>query len=91
MNRYQSPVKNGEYWANGLPILMTDGIADEYLLMRKGIGGHVFSPDMTDLKETLKGMATIISRPEHRAEIAQLAIKYKSIDLARAVYAEIFG
>lgn len=91
VNRYQSPVKNGEYWANGLPIFMTDGIADEYRLMRKGIGGHVFNPDMSDLKEAMGGMASIISREGHRFEIAELAKKYKSIDLAKEVYAEIFG
>ncbi len=28
--RYSSPIKNGEYWACGLPILMPSGISDDY-------------------------------------------------------------
>jgi glycosyltransferase involved in cell wall biosynthesis len=88
-NKYQSPVKNGEYWANGLPILMTDGIGDEYKLMRKGKGGSVFQPDFSDLDEAFAQLRAIVEQPNHRAEIHELAIRYKSIDIARKVYDEI--
>ena len=30
--RYCSPIKHGEYWACGLPIVIPDGISDDYLL-----------------------------------------------------------
>jgi len=37
--RYSSPIKNGEYWACGLPILVPVGISDDYLDARTlGIG-----------------------------------------------------
>ncbi|MFT3886297.1 MAG: glycosyltransferase [Flavobacteriales bacterium] len=86
IKRYQCPIKNGEYWANGLPILMTDGIADDHVLMRKGEGGHVFQSDFSDLDTAFEGVRTIMMRPGHRVEIAGLARRYKSLDIARAVY-----
>ena len=33
--RYSSPIKNGEYWACGLPILIPKGISDDYLYASK--------------------------------------------------------
>ena len=33
--RYCSPIKHGEYWACGLPVIVPDGISDDYLLVRK--------------------------------------------------------
>lgn len=90
INLYQCPVKNGEYWANGLPILMTDLVADDHRLMRQGIGGSVFSRDLIGLDAALQVMDGILAAPDHRTTIAELARKYKSLDLARAVYNTLF-
>ena len=89
IKRYQCPIKNGEYWASGLPILMTDGISDEYKLLRQGIGGCTFSGDLHDLDQALVTIQSILGDPAHRTTIAGLARDYKSIDLARQVYASI--
>ncbi|MEO8068069.1 MAG: glycosyltransferase [Flavobacteriales bacterium] len=87
---YQCPVKNGEYWANGLPMLMTDLVADDYRLLRQGIGGSVFGNDLVGLEGALDTLEKILSDPAHRVAIAGLARKYKSLDLAREVYATLF-
>ncbi|MBK7555992.1 MAG: glycosyltransferase [Flavobacteriales bacterium] len=87
---YQCPVKNGEYWANGLPILMTDLVADDHRLLRKGIGGSVFGAGLAGLDEALQTMQGILADPDHRVAIAGLARKYKTLDLARAVYDTLF-
>lgn len=36
-----SPIKNGEYWANGLPILTSEGIGDDSDIIKKEGGGLV--------------------------------------------------
>lgn len=37
--RYSSPIKNGEYWACGLPVIMPKGISDDYLQAQElGVG-----------------------------------------------------
>lgn len=87
---YQCPVKNGEYWANGLPMLMTDLVADDHRLLRQGIGGAVFGNELDGLEQALDTMARLLADPEHRNSIAGLARKYKSLELARAVYADLF-
>jgi hypothetical protein len=89
IKRYQCPIKNGEYWASGLPILMTDGISDEYKLLRKGIGGSTFSGDLHDLDQAFMTIRSILADPAHRNAITGLAREYKSIDLARDVYGSI--
>lgn len=33
--RYSSPIKNGEYWACGLPIIIPKGISDDYIIAEK--------------------------------------------------------
>ena len=87
---YQCPIKNSEYWANGLPILMTDEVGDEHKLLRKGIGGRVFKVDLSDVSEALAGIEAMIQRPGHREEVASLAKKYRSTDIIRRVYSSIF-
>jgi hypothetical protein len=91
IKRYQCPIKNGEYWATGLPIVMTDGISDDYKLMRQGIGGSVFKPDLSDIDEALKMVKVMVADPDHREKIVKLARKYKSLDIAREVYDEILN
>ena len=32
--RYSSPIKNGEYWACGLPIIIPEGVSDDFIIVR---------------------------------------------------------
>ena len=89
IKRYQCPIKNGEYWANGLPILMTDGIADDHKLMRQGIGGSVYGPQLQGLDEAFLTIRAILADPDHRTAMVELAKQYKSVDIARRVYRDI--
>jgi uncharacterized protein YihD (DUF1040 family) len=68
---------------------MTDGISDEYKLLRKGIGGSTFSGDLHDLDQAIMTIRSILADPAHRNAITGLAREYKSIDLARDVYGAI--
>lgn len=40
--KFLSPVKVGEYWAAGIPIVLTDKVGDEHLLIKKLGGGVLF-------------------------------------------------
>ena len=35
--RYSSPIKNGEYWACGLPIIIPEGVSDDFILVRENL------------------------------------------------------
>ncbi len=89
VKRYQCPIKNGEYWASGLPIVMTDGISDEHLLMREGIGGAVYGADLSGMDEAFATIKEIMKRPGYRVEITALAERYRSVRIARKVYDDI--
>jgi glycosyltransferase involved in cell wall biosynthesis len=89
IKRYQCPIKNGEYWACGLPILMTDEVSDDHVMMRQGIGGAVYKHDLSDLDHALDRIAAILEDPQHKEKMRDLARRYRSIDIARQVYREI--
>ncbi|MEM9022819.1 MAG: glycosyltransferase [Bacteroidota bacterium] len=87
---YCSPVKNGEYWANGLPILSTDGVGDDSEQIRRDRGGAVFDLQSSgDLQKAFEAIQSILHQPDHRQRMADLANKYRSFDIARACYAAV--
>ncbi|MCB9170920.1 MAG: glycosyltransferase [Flavobacteriales bacterium] len=90
---YQSPVKNGEYWANGLPILLTDKVSDDHWIIRERPWAGAIC-DMTDpgaVKRALIHMRELVEQGVARQEIMDLAREFRSLDIARRVYAEIFS
>ncbi len=46
--RYSSPIKNGEYWACGLPIIIPKGISDDYELTQEHHLGYVLEDFQQD-------------------------------------------
>lgn len=87
---FQCPIKNGEYWANGLSILMTYGIADDYKLMEQGLGGALFDLKKANINDAFVKIEHQLNTPNNRSTNHQLAIKYKSISIAHTVYSHIF-
>jgi len=87
---YLSPVKFGEYWANGLPILTPDGIGDDSAIIKKEkIGGIVF--ELSNLKpsfEELRKKLATTNRLEQYNTIKQLALTYRNFDILHQVYAQ---
>ena len=82
--KYLSPVKIGEYWANGLPVLMTEGIGDEHEFLEAEKGGVLFN--LKNLSLVLKKLDEIIGDPGHRDRIPDLARKYRSFNTVKEAY-----
>jgi glycosyltransferase involved in cell wall biosynthesis len=89
---YFSPVKNGEYWASGLPILLPRGVSDDYRVVQDmPWAGALFDPDQPEiLDRSVKHLITLIETPGHRERIMQLANEIRDIRVVRGVYDEIF-
>ena len=89
--RFCSPVKDGEYWANGLPILLPDMVGDDSEIIKREGGGAIMDVNDNEnlkmafdsiLQQLLKGILG-------RTEIASLALKYRNPDISKKVYKEI--
>nr|WP_245402656.1 glycosyltransferase family 4 protein [Pontibacter sp. E15-1] len=90
--RYCSPVKIGEYWANGLPVLLTEGVGDDSDIIHREGGGATFNlKEEGSLDRALLKILQIIQDPAHRQQIPELARKYRSSERIREAYAYFFG
>lgn len=89
--KYCCPVKNGEYWANGLPILLTDGVGDDYQIIEKEDGGALFNLKKGNTKEALIKIKALIQKKDYRINISALAAKYRSFEIVRTIYAKLFN
>jgi glycosyltransferase involved in cell wall biosynthesis len=87
-----SPMKIGEYWANGLPVLLTRGVGDDSALVEGDpFAGAVFDPEGDDLGPAMARVTEVIARRDQRAATAALAARYRSMDFTRDAYREILG
>ena len=87
---YVSPIKVGEYWANGLPVLMPEGVGDDSGIVTREGGGAVFNLEQpTSVGVALARMQAILQDPSHRAASRRLAERYRSVERAREAYAAL--
>lgn len=89
--KYCSPVKNGEYWANGLPILTEDGIGDDsYIIQHEG-GGVLWQPGHS--VEALSALRSMIAtgRQQLATQIHQIAVRHRDASLVNAAYARLLA
>lgn len=89
---YVSPVKVGEYWATGLPVLMADGVGDDSAIIKAETGGSIFNLEHPEsVQIALADIKQQISRQDYREAIRQLAVRHRSIDLSRQAYEHFFS
>ena len=88
--KYCSPIKNGEYWANGLPILIPKGIGDDSdIILKNRTGGSVLdSFDANAIDTALKEVSNLFQDEKSRKNIPKLAIDNRSFDSFVPVYSE---
>jgi glycosyltransferase involved in cell wall biosynthesis len=88
-SRFCSPVKNGEYWANGLSIMLPKGVGDDELIIEETGSGVVFDPNnlslgINRLHELLK---------EDRLKLVErnsrVAFQYRDFSIIRNAYKEL--
>jgi len=81
---YCSPVKIGEYWASGLPVIIPDGIGDDSAIIANSkLGVIIGDKDGWIYSERL---LLILSNKTHRTDIFDLASKYRSSELITKTY-----
>lgn len=92
--RYCTPIKDGEYWALGLPVVISPNISDDSsIISQKEIGvicnfeqSSTFSSTIEQLDELLKE-----SSPEDRyTKIRYIANEYRNFSVAEQIYKKIY-
>ena len=89
--KYLSPIKNGEYWASGLPIVISEGIGDDSEIVAESGAGAIL--EFGKFSYTLKKIDHILRSKklaDLRNDIAQLALKHRSFEISRKIYGKIF-
>ncbi|MCW8967553.1 MAG: hypothetical protein OQK43_03270, partial [Flavobacteriales bacterium] len=92
--RYCTSIKDGEYWALGLPIVITKNISDDSDIIKNNKIGSVLE-ELND-KAYLKAIKEIDellsnnSREELYQKIRPIAEKYRNYSLADEIYSKIY-
>lgn len=91
--RYLSPVKNGEYWASGLPILLSKSVEDDERIIREWEAGAIFDAADGPISSSLGTIHKIITcgRQTLAAKLSGLAVQYRSFKIIEERYDTIFS
>ncbi|MEO6883796.1 MAG: glycosyltransferase [Bacteroidia bacterium] len=93
--KYCTPIKDGEYWALGLPIVITKNISEDSDIIRENKIGSVLeelNPEayLKSIKE-IDALLKNNSRNELYNKIRPIAEKYRNFEIAEKVYKQIYG
>ncbi len=93
--RYCSPIKDGEYWACELPILIFKGISDDFLLTEeKNLGFVLEDTSLGAYDQAIEQVFVLHADQEYnklvRKKCREFVIEDRSIGYAREIYNDIF-
>ncbi|HAW20742.1 MAG TPA: hypothetical protein DCX14_11210 [Flavobacteriales bacterium] len=84
-----SPIKNGEYMANGLPVVIPHGIGDDSALIRQNEFGVVVD-DIDSIEKTdFSSLTSLMMIDRENGRIAKWARAHRSFDIVRSCYQEM--
>lgn len=91
--QYCTSIKDGEYWAMGLPVIIPPGISDDSAIIGKEHIGVV--TDFTDkvaLSNSIDTMEQLLKeRDQLKNKIREIAMRYRSFEIAEKIYKEIYN
>lgn len=93
--KYCTPIKTGEYWAMGLPVVITKNISVDSDIIKNYNIGFVLE-DLSDevYMKAVKEIEKILnssSRIEIYNKIRPIAEKYRNFEIAERIYSIIYG
>ena len=89
--RYGSPIKTGEYFALGLPVVITKDISDDSLQVESFDAGYVLNAlNEDEYKAAVIKIEELIKEEGLRSRIRKIAEQTRDFQIARKVYAELY-
>ncbi len=93
--RYCTPIKDGEYWALGLPVVITKNISDDSDLISANEIGYVLNElNIENYLNACKKIDQLLQNAEKdglQDKIRSIAYKYRSYSIAESVYRSIYS
>lgn len=90
--RYCTPIKDGEYWALGLPVIITKNISDDSdIIERENIGAVLQDLTVQEYTLAIEKIDKLLQEGSslgHR--IVEVAQKYRSFEISDSVYQKIY-
>ena len=91
--RFCTSIKDGEYWAMGLPVIISPNISDDSGIIEKEQIGVVLDFTSADqIKTTLVKIEGLLKNQEElKKKIRSIAERYRSFAIAEKIYTEIYN
>ncbi len=91
--RYCTSIKDGEYWAMGLPVVISPDISDDSAIIEKEKTGVVLDFSNPDEINTAIGKIEVMLKnlAGLKNKIRSIAEKYRSFEIAENIYTEIYS
>jgi hypothetical protein len=92
--RFCSPIKDGEYWALGLPIVITNNISDDTnIIESNNIGSILKEFNSESYKKSILEIEQLLQQESKQLlseKIRSIAIKYRNFEIAKSIYKKIY-
>ncbi len=91
--RYCTSIKDGEYWAMGLPVIITKNISDDSDIIEKENIGYVLKElNQNEYKKAIKKINELLKTDKLTLQnkIRNIAVRYRSFDIAEKIYTDIY-
>ncbi len=91
--RYCTPIKDGEYWALGLPVVIPSNISDDSdIIETNKIGAVLYNLDTESYRNAVLKIDILLKQPrkETFAIIRSIAEQYRNFEIAEKIYGEIY-
>jgi hypothetical protein len=90
--RYCTPIKNGEYWALGLPVVIPANISDDSeIIENNNIGAILYSFNREAYKNSVVKIDTLRRQPGIKNVIRSIALRYRNYSIAEDVYFRVYS
>ncbi|MBA4056710.1 MAG: hypothetical protein C0490_18495 [Marivirga sp.] len=89
--KFLSPVKVGEYWACGLPVLLTEGVGDDSKIIESSNCGAVFSIEKQNIISAYKNIQNQLKNNRVREMNVELANIHRNPNVQADAYEKVFS
>lgn len=87
-----TPIKNGEYWAMGLPVVITKNISsDSQLIATENIGYVLNDLSIGEYLQAVKKISVLLEDKSLAAKIRAIAERERNYTMAETIYRKIYA